>query len=304
MKKITVFIISLLLVSLSIYAAGSSENSDVIHLVWWHSNSGVLGEATDALVEEFNKTTGAETGIEVGAVYQGSANDTLTRVKTVAQTGNTDDLPDLVQLDATGVVDMSTYENIYYIDDLAAANGDDLSFMLDHALESMRYKGKVIGLPFNASTILFYYNKTLFDSLGYEAPHTLDELIEMAPSLIEKDAKGNISRYALANVPTTYELCAFIGMQNGLSYITDMKNGHEGTPTHTVFREEGTLKAFLEKWRELYQTGGLYNLTSGVSAEFAAGRTACMLASTSSLTSVLEAVGNRFELGGPSSDGE
>ena len=297
MKKITVFIISLLLVSLSIYAAGSSENSDVIHLIWWHSNSGVLGEATDALVEEFNKTTGAETGIEVEAVYQGSANDTLTRVKTVAQTGNTDDLPDLVQLDATGVVDMSTYENIYYIDDLAAANGDDLSFMLDHALESMRYKGKVIGLPFNASTILFYYNKTLFDSLGYEAPHTLDELIEMAPSLIEKDAKGNISRYALANVPTTYELCAFIGMQNGLSYITDMKNGHEGTPTHTVFREEGTLKAFLEKWRELYQTEGLYNLTSGVSAEFAAGRTACMLASTSSLTSVLEAVGNRFELG-------
>ena len=73
MKKITVFIISLLLVSLSIYAAGSSENSDVIHLVWWHSNSGVLGEATDALVEEFNKTTGAETGIEVEAVYQGSA---------------------------------------------------------------------------------------------------------------------------------------------------------------------------------------------------------------------------------------
>lgn len=297
MKKMTVLIISLLLVSLSIYAAGSSEKSDAVHLVWWHSNSGVLGEAADALVDEFNRTTGAGMGIEVEAVYQGSANDTLTRVKTVAQTGNADDLPDLVQLDATGVVDMSTYENIYYIDDLAAANGDDLSFMLDHALESMRYKGKVIGLPFNASTILFYYNKTLFDSLGYGAPQTLDELIEMAPSLIERDAKGNISRYALANVPTTYELCAFIGMQNGLSYITDMKNGHDGTPTHTVFREEGTLKAFLEKWRELYQTGGLYNLTSGVSAEFAAGRTACMLASTSSLTSVLEAVGNRFELG-------
>lgn len=297
MKKITVLIISLLLVSLSIHAAGSSEKSDTIHLVWWHSNSGVLGEAADALVDEFNRTTGAGMGIEVEAVYQGSANDTLTRVKTVAQTGNADDLPDLVQLDATGVVDMSTYENIYYIDDLAAANGDDLSFMLDHALESMRYKGKVIGLPFNASTILFYYNRTLFDSLGFEAPQTLDELIEMAPSLIERDAKGNISRYTLANVPTTYELCAFIGMQNGLSYITDMKNGHEGTPTHTVFREEGTLKAFLEKWRELYQTGGLYNLTSGVSAEFAAGRTACMLASTSSLTSVLEAVGNRFELG-------
>lgn len=299
MKKITGLLTMLFLISGVLLAAGSRENIDdgIIHLVWWHSNSGVLGEAADTLVENFNQGIGKENGIEVEAVYQGSANDTLTRVRTVTQTGNMDALPDIVQLDATGVVDMSSYGNIYYIDDLANANGDDLSFMLDHALESMRYKGKIIGLPFNASTILFYYNKTLFDSLGLDAPRTLDDLIAMAPSLIERDGKGNITRYAIANVPTTYELCSFIGMQNGLSYITDMKNGHEGTPTHTVFREEGTLSAFLGKWRELYLTEGLYNLTSGVSGEFAAGRTASMLASTSSLTSVLEAVDGRFELG-------
>ena len=119
----------------------------------------------------------------------------------------------------------------------------------------------------------------------------------MAPSLIQRDSSGNVTRYAIASVPTTYELCSFIGMQHGLSYITDMANGHEGTPTRTVFEEEGTLKAFLIKWQELYATGGLNNLTSGVSAEFAAGRTATMLASTSNLTSVLEAIDGRFELG-------
>ncbi len=279
-----------------LFAGGSSEQN-VKTITWWHSNSGILGEAADALVEEFNSTTGAENGIRVEAIYQGSANDTLTKVRAVWQAGDTNQLPDLVQLDSTGVVDMSTNPDIYYVEDLAAAQGDDLSFILDHALESMRYKGKVIGLPFNASTLLFYYNKTAFDEAGLEAPETLDDLIAAAPLLTQRDGNGNITRYAIASVPTTYELCSFIGMQNGLSYITDMSNGHDGTPTRTVFREEGTLAAFLTKWRELYQTGGLNNLTSGVSAEFAAGRTASMLASTSNLTSVLEAIDGRFELG-------
>lgn len=279
-----------------LFAGGSSEQN-VKTITWWHSNSGILGEAADALVEEFNSTTGAENGIRVEAIYQGSANDTLTKVRAVWQAGDTSQLPDIVQLDSTGVVDMSTNPDIYYVEDLAAAQGDDLSFILDHALESMRYKGKVIGLPFNASTLLFYYNKTAFDEAGLEAPETLDDLIAAAPLLTQCDGNGNITRYAIASVPTTYELCSFIGMQNGLSYITDMSNGHDGTPTRTVFREEGTLAAFLTKWRELYQTGGLNNLTSGVSAEFAAGRTASMLASTSNLTSVLEAIDGRFELG-------
>lgn len=279
-----------------LFAGGSSEQN-VKTITWWHSNSGILGEAADALVEEFNSTTGAENGIRVEAIYQGSANDTLTKVRAVWQAGDTSQLPDLVQLDSTGVVDMSTNPDIYYVEDLAAAQGDDLSFILDHALESMRYKGKVIGLPFNASTLLFYYNKTAFDEAGLEAPETLDDLIAAAPLLTQRDGNGNITRYAIASVPTTYELCSFIGMQNGLSFITDMSNGHDGTPTRTVFRKEGTLAAFLTKWRELYQTGGLNNLTSGVSAEFAAGRTASMLASTSNLTSVLEAIDGRFELG-------
>lgn len=287
----------LLLLSFCLAASGNSEDSGITEITWWHSNSGLIGQAADALVEQFNATTGAENGIRVEAVYQGSANDTLTKVRTVAQSGDVSQLPDLVQLDSTGVVDMANLDAIYYVEDLASDQGEDLSFALDHALESMKYRGKVIGLPFNASTLLFYYNKTVFDELGLEVPRTLDELAAIAPELIQRDSSGNITRYAIAGVPTTYELCSFIGMQNGLSYITDMANGHEGTPTRTVFEEEGTLKAFLEKWKELYQTGGLNNLTSGVSTEFAAGRTASMLASTSNLTSVLEAVDGRFELG-------
>ena len=296
MKRIAV-IVTLLALAMTLSASGAAEDDGRITITWWHSNSGVIGEAADALVEKFNRTIGEEDGIHVDAIYQGSANDTLTKVRTVAQAGDPSMLPDLVQLDSTGVVDMAGNESLYYVEDLAADQGEDLSFILDHALESMRYRGKVIGLPFNASTLLLYYNRTLFDQLGLEAPRTLDDLIKAAPALIARDGKGNVTRYAIASVPTTYELCSFIGMQHGLSYITDMSNGHDGTPTRTLFEEDGTLHDFLVKWKELYETGGLNNLTSGVSAEFAAGRTASMLASTSNLTSVQEAVGGRFELG-------
>ena len=119
----------------------------------------------------------------------------------------------------------------------------------------------------------------------------------MAPILGEKDENGNVTRYAFAGVPATYELGAFIGAQKGLSYMVDEENGHTGTPRNVLFEKEGTFAAFLEKWKKLYDTGYLNNITSGVSTEFAAGRTASMLASSSNLSTVMNTVGGRFEVG-------
>ena len=47
-----------------------------------------------------------------------------------------------MQLDSTGVVDMANLDAIYYVEDLASDQGEDLSFALDHALESMKYRGR------------------------------------------------------------------------------------------------------------------------------------------------------------------
>ncbi len=286
----------MLLMSFAVFAGGAKEQ-EVTTITWWHSNAGVHNEATDALVENFNNTIGKENGILVEAIYQGKANDVLTKVNAVAQGGDKTAYPDIVQLDATGVINMSANPDTLYIEDLAESQGDNLDFLLDTAYESMKFGSKVIGIPFNASTILTYYNKDAYEEAGVEVPSTLDELIEIAPKLIKKDAKGNTIRYAVGNVPTTYELCSFIGSQNGVSYLTDNENGHLATPTKTLFKEDGTLAAFLEKWKALYATGGLVNQTSGVTGDFAAGNIATMFASTSNLTNVLEAIDGRFELG-------
>lgn len=297
MKKLNLLLLFLTL-SLLLFAKGGKESeNNRITITWWHSNSGIIQEATDELVKEFNQTIGKERNIIVEAVYQGKSNDVLVKMKAVTANNNRKDFPDIVQLDATGVIDVVSSDFIKYIDEIAKINNDDTSFLQENIKESMMYKGRLIGMPFNSSTILYYYNKTLFDEKTLSVPENIEDLIKIAPLLIDKDDKGNITRYAFSNIPTTYELSAFIGAQNGLSYLTDMENGHTGTPTRTVFKEEGTLKNFLEKWKKLYRTGGLENASSGITASFVAGKTASFLASSSNLTSIIGSIGGRFELG-------
>ena len=288
--KRIITVLCMLLVAFASYAGGSSENDDSV--IIWHSNSGIIGTAFDEIIENFNETIGEENGIYVEAIYQGAANDVLTKVKAAAM-ANTSTLPDIAQLDATAALDMM---NASYLV-LPETIGVDTSSIMPSAIESLMSEKGLLAVPFNASSLLFYYNKTLFDELGLEPPRTIDELAEMAPILGEKDENGNVTRYAFAGVPATYELGAFIGAQKGLSYMVDEENGHTGTPRNVLFEKEGTFAAFLEKWKKLYDTGYLNNITSGVSTEFAAGRTASMLASSSNLSTVMNTVGGRFEVG-------
>ena len=289
MKKLTAILMVFFCTAL-LFASGSSEDDGIVTI--WHSNSGVIGNAFEDIIEEFNNTIGKDEGIEIEAIYQGSANDVLTKVKAAAA-ADTSTLPDIAQLDATAALDMKNSEYLA----LPADIGADTSAVMPSAIEALMSERGLLAVPFNASSLLFYYNKTLFDSLGLEPPETLDDFADIASKLGEKDANGNVTRYAFAGVPATYELGAFIGAQKGLSYMVDEANGHSGTPRHVLFDKEGTFANFLNHWKKLYDTGYLNNITSGVSTEFAAGRTATMLASSSNLSTVINTVGGRFEVG-------
>ena len=282
-------VLAMLLSAALIHAGGSSETGTV---TIWHSNSGAVGNAFEEIIDEFNRTIGKENGITVESIYQGAANDVLTKVKATAN-ADISSLPDIAQLDATAALDMMNSDYLILPDEL----GLDTSKIMPSAIESLMSERGLLALPFNASSLLFYYNRTLFDSLSLAPPETLDDFTAIAPLLGEKDSSGRITRYAFAGVPATYELCAFIGAQNGLSYLVDEENGHTGTPRRVLFDKEGTFAAFLTHWKALYDTGYVANITSGVSTEFAAGRTATMLASSSNLSTVLNTVDGRFEVG-------
>ena len=286
-----ILIISSLLIGAMLFAGGASENGKTTVEIW-HSNAGIAGNAFEEIVDDFNSTIGEEKGIVIEPIYQGAANDVLTKVKAAA-TADRSSLPDIAQLDATACLDMKNADYLILPQDINL----DTSYIMPSAIEALMSDRGLLGIPFNASSLLFFYNKTLFDSLSLDPPETLADFAEIAPLLGEKDSNGKITRYAFAGVPATYELGTFIGAQNGLSYFVDMQNGHMGTPEKVLLEDEGTFRNFLVHWKNLYDTGWVNNITSGISTEFAAGRTATMLSSSSDIASVIKNVGGRFEVG-------
>ena len=286
-----ILIISSLLIGAMLFAGGASESGKITVEIW-HSNAGIAGNAFEEIVDDFNSTIGEEKGIVIEPIYQGAANDVLTKVKAAA-TADRSSLPDIAQLDATACLDMKNADYLILPQDINL----DTSYIMPSAIEALMSDRGLLGIPFNASSLLFFYNKTLFDSLSLDPPETLADFAEIAPLLGEKDSNGKITRYAFAGVPATYELGTFIGAQNGLSYFVDMQNGHMGTPEKVLLEDEGTFRNFLVHWKNLYDTGWVNNITSGISTEFAAGRTATMLSSSSDIASVIKNVGGRFEVG-------
>ena len=283
-KAIILLALTLVLTLSPLAAGGSREKTGIETVTIWHCAQGSNADAFSNLVESFNSTLGKEKGIEIDAVYQGKANDVLTSVNAASGTGN---LPDIAMMDATAATDMNHSQYLVTVDRL----GIDTSDILPCGISSYTSENGLLALPFNASALLYYYNKTLYDSLGVKAPETLDDMAEIA------EVVGSAGVTAFAGVPATFELSTFIGAQNGLSYMLNNRNGHDGAATEVLFGKEGTYKAFLEKWKALYDTGFYSPVTSGVTAEFTSGRCAAMLASSSNLASVINAVGGKFEVG-------
>ena len=305
-RVVTIITVSLVIGSPALFAGGAREAtsaaSGVRTVEFWHPNSGLLGEAMTDLVLEFNRTIGARQGIVVREIYQGKAADVATKLRASLQANRGRDLPDLAQVDATGVMDVRDSALMVSVETLVDRDPDfSLAQLQPGTVLSMTYKDKMIGMPFNASTILLYYNKDAFREVGLDPerpPRTLAELASYAARLVKYAPDGKtVERYGFAGVPTSYELVSWIGQQNGVSYLTDKMNGHAGNPTKVLFDSDGTMARFLDAWRNVYASGGLGNLTSDVRQQFIAGRTAMFAISTSSLATVIDAVAGRFELG-------
>ena len=283
-KTIIMLVLALVLAASPLAAGGSKESSAVQTVTIWHCAQGANAGVFNVLVETFNSTVGKDKGIVIDAVYQGKAGDVLTSVNAASVTGN---LPDIAMMDATAATDMDHSQYIVTVDQL----GIDTKYILPCGISSYTSEKGLLALPFNASALLYYYNKTLYDSLGVSAPRTLDEMAEVAKVV------GEAGVTAFAGVPATYELSTFIGAQNGLSYMVNNRNGHDGAPTEVLFGKEGTYKAFLEKWKALYDTGYYSPIVTGVTAEFTSGRCAAMLASSSNLSTIIHSVDGAFEVG-------
>ena len=259
-----------------------------VEIVFWHSMTEAAGESLESLVDEFNRTAGAEKGIHVTAVYQGAYTEAVTKMNGMLSAGRPDSLPDVMQLDATGKVVYSAAEAAWTVDDLLAERPEtDLSDYLPPSLKNWNLNGVQLGIPFATSTTVTYYNKTVLDSFGVPAPVTLQDIGGIKAAV----GDGYTVYAAVPNTPTLNNWLGQLG-----SDLVNCRNGSEGTADSLACIDNGALLTFLTAWKDLYATGALDNADASTDA-FAAGQLLVMTSSSSKVAGLLERIDGRFELG-------
>ena len=71
-----------------------------VNLTFWHSASDEAGVLMDKYIADFNASN--PYGITVKGIYQGQYSDATTLLKTLLSAENYSELPDVMQMDATG----------------------------------------------------------------------------------------------------------------------------------------------------------------------------------------------------------
>ena len=136
---------------------------------FWHAMTGQQEETLTEMTEKFNSEN--EYGITVTLVNQGYYSDLSTKLTANAVA---DTLPDMAQAYNSWV--LPYIDKVVHLDDFVANDYDDY----DDIIESYRAEnsefGFISGMPFNKSTYVLFYNKTLFDELGLEAPTTWEDM--------------------------------------------------------------------------------------------------------------------------------
>ncbi|MEG0752801.1 MAG: ABC transporter substrate-binding protein [Angelakisella sp.] len=315
MKKIVSTVLALSMVA-SMTACGSApapsssapateQNSTtaapttVREVEYWHTLTGVNGEAMDNIAKTFNETIGKEKGIVVKSVYQG--NDNSEKLKTLKQAGDTKNFPDVAQIVGAGIPAAITYDDLVPVEDMFA-KGSTLVKKEDiepGMVRAYTYQDKMIGMPVNCSSILLYYNKDMFKEVGLDPanpPKTIAEMAQAIEKLTITNGK-NVDRYGLNVAVRRYQMANWIGGQGEYNFFGDNEGGRTAPMTKVTFGEDGTLRNFLTEWEKVIKTGGYKASEDDINEEFALELFGMAIMSTSRIGKVKNLVGDSFEWG-------
>ena len=148
-------------------------------IVWWHAHTGNLGQRVAEITTKFNSS---QTEYEVEAVYKGGYPETLT-AGIAAYRAKTH--PQIIQVFEVGTETMLSSGAIYPVYQLMKDQGIKVNWADFLSIVRSYYSkdGNLYSMPFNSSTAILYYNKSIFKKAGLEAekaPASFDEIERFA----------------------------------------------------------------------------------------------------------------------------
>ncbi len=211
-KKITSLVLSAVLMTGLMTGCGSAKSdsseeivteiTEPVEITFWHAMNGDLEKTLQNLTDKFMESN---PNITVTLQNQSSYNDLQQKI--TATSASPKDLPTLTQAYPHWMVNAIQDELIVdlkpYIENetIGYENYNDI---LEGFRTASEVDGKIYGIPFNKSTEVIWYNKTLFNELGLEVPTTYEEFAQTAKTITEKKGIVGAGFDSLNNYYTTY----------------------------------------------------------------------------------------------------
>ncbi len=179
----------------------NDSEDEKAEITFWHAMGGGQGEALESLVADFEKE---HPNIKVNLQNQGNYGD-LNQIL-VATMQSPSDLPTITQAYPDWMLQFEDANLVTDLTDMVKGEDgiEDYDDILPGVREEIEQDGKIMGLPFNKSTEVLWYNKTLFDELGLEVPKTYDELKEVSKKIYEEKNIPGVGFDSLPNFYATY----------------------------------------------------------------------------------------------------
>lgn len=242
----------------------------------WHAMGGALGDTVNQIAADFNASQDEYT---VTPVFKGTYEEALTAGIAAFRAG---EQPNILQVfDAGAATVIGAKGATVPVQDLLTDNG--VAFDIEDYISGVRYffadsDGKMIGMPFNSSSPIMYYNVQALEKAGVTPPKTWEEFQTVTAPALKEAGYTALSQSHLPWIFTENFMS-----RHDLPFATN-NNGYEGSDTQILVNNDAIKAHFtaVQDWQnngyfEWFGTGWGDNQTP-----FEEGKVAIWLGSSGS----------------------
>jgi sn-glycerol 3-phosphate transport system substrate-binding protein len=254
--------------------------------------SGTNGNAVQALVNKYNSS---QKKVYVQAVFTGSYDDNINKLRQALPTHTT---PDMIQMYDIGTRFMVDSGDTTTMQSYVDKDKFDMSQFEKNVTAFYTVDGKLQSMPWNSSNPILYYNKDMFRAAGLDPekpPQTWEDVAADAKAITQHFG-GDVKGFTMPIDDWYFEQT--LATQGALFANPD--NGRNGKAATQAAYNSPQGVAWLTWWSGMIKDGIAANLgrnSSDTKAAFIAGKVAMDIDSTAGLRQLIDQSAGKFTVG-------
>ncbi len=232
----------------SVFAfTGTAVFAEKTEIEFWHAMGGRLGEVVNEIANDFNNS---QDNYALTPVFKGTYEETLTAGIAAFRAG---EQPNILQVfDAGAATIIGAKGAVVPAQDLLVDNG--VAFDSNDYISGVRNfyadtEGKMVGMPFNSSTPILYFNEDALNKAGVSAPKTWEEFAAVTAPALKAAGYTPLSQ---SHLPWIFTENFF--SRHNLQFATNA-NGYEGAAGTEILINNDAIKAHFSAVKDWVDAG-------------------------------------------------